>query len=215
MISKIRATITAHSDVKDDRWYMDSAAAVHVTHDLSLYVSTELDDQYEWIETVSGELIKTCGAGTINLDVSIDGRDTSVYLLNVHYCPKIDSNLLCLGILEAKDFEFVGRRGYLKVHDDVGDLVLVGKRENLVYPLMQPNQMINGLTTKALATKLASKDFWHQRAGHINYRDLTNLPNVADRVQFEKNSGAGEMAFCEACTLGKQHKVHHKGPAAH
>ena len=136
-----------------------------------MYTSTVLDDQYELIETVSGELIKTRGAGTINLDVLIDGRVTSVDLMNVHYCPEIDSNLLSLGILEAKDFEFVGRRGHLKVFDDVCDFVLIGKRANLVDPLMQPSDVTSGHAINALATKLASKEVWHQQAGHINYRD--------------------------------------------
>ena len=36
---------------KENTWYLDTAAAVHMTHDLSLYITPDLDHQTADIET--------------------------------------------------------------------------------------------------------------------------------------------------------------------
>lgn len=85
---------------KDDRWYLDSTAAVHVTHDLSLFITPDLNtDDTELIETASDEQIETRVSGKIDLEMTIDGKNTSATVSNVHYCPELDSNLISLGVL--------------------------------------------------------------------------------------------------------------------
>jgi hypothetical protein len=73
---------------------MDTAAAIHITHDVSLFVSDELKQ------------IQSRGAGTINLEILLDDKHTNVHLHDVHYCPEVDSNLLSLGVLEEKNCTF-------------------------------------------------------------------------------------------------------------
>jgi hypothetical protein len=48
------------------------------------------------------------------------------------------------------------------------------------------------------AIKPASMSVWHQRAGHLNDKDLAKLPESAGVVFF-----GDKPSFCEACALGK------------
>ena len=52
---------------------------------------------------------------------------------------------------------------------------------------------------------------WHQRARHVNYANRVQLKNITDGVDF-KNT---KTSFCEAYSLGKQHKIHSKEPATY
>jgi hypothetical protein len=106
-------------------------------------------------------------------------------------------------------------------------VVLISHREGAVYPLDQPlaSKIVYGagLSEKSLkacniktnSTKLvkpASLEIWHQRTGHPNIRDLTQLAHMTEGVVIIKSN---EDFFCETCTLSKQHKVHSKGSANH
>jgi hypothetical protein len=114
------------------------------------------------IETISDEQIETRDADTIELERTISDRNSSATVTNVHYCLEMDSNLLSLGIFEAKGFEFRGKNGHLQVIDDENDdVVLEAKRQNNVYLLNQP-QNEGGhekqLGAKAFEVKKASLD---------------------------------------------------------
>ncbi len=52
----IKIAITISENNKNDQWYMNTTAVVHITHDLILFM-TELNSQFEWIETVTNQKI--------------------------------------------------------------------------------------------------------------------------------------------------------------
>jgi acyl carrier protein len=59
-ILSVKSITITIEEKKDDEWYLDSAAIVHLTHDFSLFISFDLnDDDIETIETISYEKIKT------------------------------------------------------------------------------------------------------------------------------------------------------------
>jgi hypothetical protein len=187
MVTKptIRAAITASGGSKDDQWYMDTAAAVHITHDLTLFMS-ELDSRVESIETATGEKIQTRGAGIINVDVILDSNEhTNVHLHDVHYCPEVDSNLLSLGVLEEKGHTFNAKNSVLRVLDSDEDVVLVANRQRNVYVLHQPieSNQYSLSPIFSIKPKPASMETWHQRAGHVNLKDLIQLPLIATDVK--------------------------------
>jgi hypothetical protein len=132
-----------------------------VTHDSSLFISPDLnDDDIETIETVSDEKIDTRKSGTIDLKMIINDQITSVTISNVHYCFELDSNLISLGILKAKRFEFRGRNDRLSVIDNESDVILQAGRQNNVYSLNQPRHFSysNSVENKVLVTKKVGLD---------------------------------------------------------
>ena len=157
----IRVTISMTIDErnKDDRWYLDSAAIVHVTHDLTLFISSDLNDDTELIETVSDEQIETRESGTIDLKMIIDDKIISVTISNVHYCLELDSNLISLEVLEVKDFEFRGKSEWLRVIDQDEDIMLESRRQNKIYSLNQSRHFsYSTKISKTLMTKKVDQD---------------------------------------------------------
>ncbi len=116
---------------KDDRWYMNSTAIVHVTHDLSLFISNLNSDDTELIEIVSDEQIETRETEDVDLDAD---NEKYIILSNIHYCLELDSNLISLDLLESKEFDFRAKNDWLTIENDDRS-VLIAKRQNNVYSL--------------------------------------------------------------------------------
>ena len=212
----VAKTKLATTDVKDHTWYLDSAASVHTTHHLTDYITPDLDDTREAIETANGEILQTRGAGTIAIEVIVNGICDFVHIHDVHYCPEIDSNLLSLGILTAKGFDFHTSKGTLNIIDSAGEIALQSKCEGHVFPLSQPKRVDNygkpGALDRAYSTtKSQTMELWHQRAGHVNKPDLIKLQGMAEGIAIKDTT----TPFCEACAFGKQHKVHSTAPPTH
>lgn len=108
--------------------------------------------------------------------------------------------------------------GLLEIKDKENDIFMECIRDNSVYPPRQlrlparngPNHIIK----RAYKTnKPIPKEKWHQKLGHVNFNDLAKMPELATGISFIKRSfSTMEPKFCEACTLGKQHKVHSTEP---
>ncbi len=109
----ICANVTVTRKKKDYQWYMNTAAAVNMTHDPRFYINADLDQVHELFEMADGHKIQTQAADTIALETLLDDKSAYVHLHNVHYCLELDFNLLSLGILEKKGFQFVGKQGFL------------------------------------------------------------------------------------------------------
>jgi hypothetical protein len=89
---------------------LNSAAVVHVTHDLRLFISDLNEDVIECIETASDEQIETRGSGTIEIEMTVDDKNITVTMTDVHYCLELNSNLISLDVLKAKKFDFLDRK---------------------------------------------------------------------------------------------------------
>ncbi len=215
-ILSVRVILTAE-EKKDDQWYLNSAAVVHVTHDLRLFISDLNEDVIECIETASDEQIETRGSGTIEIEMTVDDKNITVTMTDVHYCLELNSNLISLDVLKAKKFDFLDRKDWLTVIDEDDDVVLQAKRQNNVYSLLQSRHFdCSNSWDKVLIVKNLPLDVWHQRVDHMNFKDLIILSKVTKRVEFAKSQkDEKDDHFCETCVLGKAHKIHSKTPAAH
>ncbi len=127
----MRVIIIDLEEEKDNRWYMNSTAIVHVTHDLFLFISDLNSNDTELIEIVNDEQIKT--RETENVDLDADNKK-DIILSNVHYCLELDSNLISLDLLESKEFDFRAKNNWLTVEND-NRSILIAKRQNNVYSL--------------------------------------------------------------------------------
>ncbi len=188
-----------------------------MTHDLSLYITPDFDNQTADIETANGTVLGTQGAVTIGLHVLVENEHMHIELSNVHYLPKLDANLISLGILEEKRCEFRALDGLLQIKDKEDDIVLESIRDNAVYPLQKPklparNGPCQAITKAYRTAKPATKEKWYKRLGHVNNNDLAQMPKMATGIPFLKNDTNTEPDFWEACTLGKQNKVYSKEP---
>jgi hypothetical protein len=67
-------------------------------------------DDKECIETASDEQIVTRGSETIEIEITVDNKNTTVTMTDVHYCPESNSNLIFLDVLKAKGFDFLDQK---------------------------------------------------------------------------------------------------------
>ena len=107
----LKATATA---TKDSRWFLDSAASIRMTHQLEVFIEP-LQPTRTTISLADGSTIEAVGVGKINLPVRINGTNCNVHISTVYYCPRLDSNLLSLGAIEAKGMTWTGASGKLQV----------------------------------------------------------------------------------------------------
>ena len=94
---------------KENTWYLDTAASIHMTHDLNLYITPDLKNQTVDIDSANDIVLRTQGAGTIDLHVLIENGHMHIELSNVHYLPKLNANLISLEVLKRKGVSFVLR----------------------------------------------------------------------------------------------------------
>jgi hypothetical protein len=81
-----------------------------VTHDLRLFISDLNENVIECIETVNDEQIETRESETIEIEMIVNDKNTIVTMTNVHYCLELNSNLISLDVLKAKEFDFLDRK---------------------------------------------------------------------------------------------------------
>jgi uncharacterized protein YlxP (DUF503 family) len=132
----VRIAITISENNKNDQWYMNTIAVVHIIHDLILFM-TELNNQFEWIETITNQKIQTRNVETINLEIMLNDENINVHFHDVHYCFEVNSNLLSLSVLEEKIHTFNVKNAILRVLNDDEDVVLVINKQRSVYVLHQ------------------------------------------------------------------------------
>jgi Fic family protein len=159
----LRVILIDLEENKDDQWYLNSIAIVHVIHDLRLFISLDLNtDVIEWIETANDEQIETRETETIRLEMNVADKNISVTMSDVHYCLELNSNLISLDVLEAKKFDFRDRKDWLSVINEDDDVVLQAKRQNNVYSLLQSRHFhCSNSLDKALIVKNVPLDVWH------------------------------------------------------
>ncbi len=218
-ILSMRVIMIDLEENKNDRWYMNSTAIVHVTHDLFLFISDLNSDDTELIEIVNDEQIETRETEDVDFDAD---NERDIILSNVHYCFELDSNLISLDLLESKGFDFRAKNDWLTIEDDDRS-VLIAKRQNNVYSLRHfdarlSKDLKDQTIDKALMIKV-DLDVWHQRIDHMNFKDLIILSKVIKRIEFAKSiksqKDEKEDHFCETCVLDKAHKIHSKISIAH
>jgi hypothetical protein len=124
------------SDDKDDTFWMDSAADIHITHDFSLFdKATYKEKRHEFVAVGDGSQYRIHGVGTISIDPLVDGDYEELDLVNVHYVPNMEYNLLSLGTLERNGCKFQAADGRMDILNIQGELCLSGTRIGTGYSL--------------------------------------------------------------------------------
>lgn len=120
---------------KENIWYLDIAAVVHMTCDLSLYITLNLDYQTVDIEIADSTILKIQDAKTINLHILVGNEHMQIELSNVYYLFELNTNLISFGVLEEKGYVFHAVNALLQIKDKKNDIVLEFIRENTMYLL--------------------------------------------------------------------------------
>ena len=185
-------------------WVVDSGATCHMCHDVKLF--TTLCQIEEPIEVMLGDnhALTATGRGEVVLDMVLpNGESKSCTLHNVLYVPKLAYNLISVtkASQTGKVVKFTKSACYVldKRHKiiakatKVGDLYLIDHKVN--------HKRVN--VARQSDTK---EDIWHKRYGHLGLSNLQMLvrKKLVNGFDFDMTR---ELAFCEACPEGKQHRT--------
>ncbi|PNY05002.1 putative copia-type polyprotein [Trifolium pratense] len=191
--SMLMAVIKEEED--DDKWYLDIGCSNHMSGKRTWF--------YELDETVNRRIrfaddssVRAEGIGKIKIR-SKDGKDALIS--DVLYVPTMKSNLISIGQLLEKNYVVKMEDKVLRVFDSKRRLILKA-------PMTKQRTFKIGLNVidgNCLLATASNEDWiWHQRYGHLNFKDLSILQrkNMVNGLPQIKVSDQ----VCDKCCISKQ-----------
>lgn len=194
---KSESLLIASDGNVENVWYLDSGASRHMTGNKNLFSSlVEADDGQVTIGDAKSYKIQ--GVGEISFKTKAGKVEK---MSEVLYVPGIRSNLLSVGHLLKKgfDFRFVGDQCSMKKNDQQVANIVMGS--NKLFPIKL--DIVSSTCMIATSNDEVSK-LWHERFGHLNFRSLKEMSTKEIVRGLPKLEVINEA--CEECQLGKQHR---------
>uniref|UniRef100_A0A2N9EPJ3 CCHC-type domain-containing protein n=1 Tax=Fagus sylvatica TaxID=28930 RepID=A0A2N9EPJ3_FAGSY len=193
-------SVSSSTDGLNNSWLLDSACSFHVTPHRNWF------DTYRSINCGSVRMGNdaTCtiiGMRTIKIKMS-DGVVRT--LEEVRHIPDMKKNLISLGTLDSKGYNYKSENEIMKVSKGAMVVMTGQKISSNVYKLLG-NTILGGV-----AAVVESEDddtlLWHMRLGHISERGMRELHkrNLLTGIKSCK------LDFCKYCIMGKQCRVRFK-----
>ena len=178
-------------------WYLDSGCSRHMTGNKSFFKTLVMEDG-GFVTFGDGSKKKVIGKGNI----SIPGLPS---LPNALYVDGLQANLISISHLSDEGLSVMFGKVDCSILKENGQVLLKGKRSSDNCYCLESNLISCNLSTSEQV------EVWHQRLGHMNYRDL----KVLDRLNVVRGLpklGKKVEGVCGPCQQGKQTKsVHKKG----
>ncbi|CAL8138375.1 unnamed protein product [Prunus armeniaca] len=198
--TKSLVVLNAFAASNINSWYFDSGCSKHMSGDKNVFSSLSPFDGGT-VTFGGGHRSQVVGKGT----VCIPGLPE---LKNVRFVEGLTSNLISVSQL-CDD-------GIVEVRFSKHGCKIIGKGGNEIVSVARSRDncfCIDGVNDakEIVCNKVVNETsiLWHQRLGHVNFRDLHKLSKrelVSGLPKLEKS----DEHVCEGCQLGKQIRVSHK-----
>jgi len=196
------------STVQDPLWYPDTGATHHITHDPSVFSSTNTYTGNDFVQLGNGSGMPIHDFGSAFLSSSNSSH--SFKLHNLLHVPSVNKNLISVSQF-ARDngvfFEFFAGHCFVK-NQVTREILLQGKIHDglYVFPHLQQSMppsvhMHPTVHTASTNTLLNNYDIWHQRLGHASSRVVHHIMRLQN-ITCNKH-----VAFCDACAKSKAHQL--------
>ena len=186
--------VYALTSTTNNIWYFDSGCSRHMTGDKNMF--TSLNDYNGGSVTFGdGKKGKVIGKGNIALPgIPI--------MNNALYVEGLKANLISISQLCDSGFNVNFAKEGCNVIDNNNDIVSQGKRTS-------DNCYCVSISISCHLSNVEQIELWHQRLGHINYKDLKLLDKLS-AIRGLPSLGKIPSSICEPCQLGKQIRAAHK-----
>ena len=156
---------------------------------------------------------KSLKCGVVTFGDGMTGNILGKCTLNIEGLPKLKSvllvdglkaNLISISQICDQGFYVNFSHDECNVLNQNGDIVLKGSRSlDNCYTLTQK------FTCHASSSSFNITDLWHEKLGHINFKNFKKIANAGLICGIPK-LGKELLGKCESCQLGKQLKISHK-----
>jgi len=160
--------IVKEEEERSDEWYLDTRCSNHMTDKKSWF--SKLDDSVNRkIRFADSSIICAASIGKVLIHRK-DGKKACI--TDVLYVPNMRSNLISIGQLLQKGYTMKMKAQAMKVFDSKNRLILKAPMSK-----QRPFKInISVIEDKCMLSETKSENWlWHQRYGHINFRDLNML----------------------------------------
>jgi len=170
----LMAIVKEEEEISDE-WYLDTGCSNHMTGKKSWF--SELDDSINRkIRFADNSIVCATDIGKVLIHRK-DGKKACI--THVLYVPNMRSNLISIGQLLQKGYTMKVEAQTMKVFDSKNRLIL----KALLSKQRTFKINISVIEDKCLLSEVKSENWlWHQRYGHINFRDL-NMLSEKEMVQ--------------------------------
>lgn len=123
---------TVNYGSKDTKFYLDSAAEVHICYDKLLFSiynkkNSLLVCTMDYIE------LRLLGKDMVTLDLFIDGKPKVINLCNILHTPELEDNLLSVSIIEKVGYLILAKKEKMIVFDNKNNVAFEATRIRTSY----------------------------------------------------------------------------------
>ena len=196
--------MTVPNSKKDESliWYIDSGASQHMSCKKDWMQNYSEFPIPEKVRLGDNRTVEAFGTGNVWLKVKCGDAYTPAELSNVLYVPSLAKNLFSVSAVTKKGLTMIFDDGKCVILDSYGTLRGSGIIDGKLFTL-DSSFMKNSLHDAHGAVNENSLQLWHERFGHLGFKNLKILNNqqLVDGLNFNSSE---EIDFCECCTIGKQ-----------
>ena len=190
-------------------YILDSGATDHMSGDPNIFKELINLETKQKITLADGSDIFADGIGSVELRKG----STTFELKDVLYVPELGNrHLISVNKLVTKGFTVEFDRFGAEIKHG-RKVILTARKVSGIYELEFDHRK-SAMTAEVIEKKLTKKPlhWWHRAMGHLNYRDLKKLEEVANGVKFTDLKEKG----CETCIKGKatRYSFHKKDKSA-
>lgn len=193
-------------------WFPDSGASHHITSDQNNFSQQAPYTGMEQVHMGNGQGLPISSIGSTHF-VSPLHPHITLSLNNLLHVPTITKNLMSISQFERDNnvfFEFHSDHCLVKSQGSNAILLrgLLGKDglycfQQLRMPV-KPRSSVSCFVSEKSCSSNLSFSLWHRRLGHANVKAIRHILDLCNISCCNKDL----EEFCDACCLGKAHRIH-------
>ncbi len=187
---------------RNDDWYFDTAASYHMSHNKEWFKNYKEFDEPDGVRIGDGKILPVVGYGNISI-LAYNGTEWKPrYMENVCYVPSLQVNLFSGISAMDKGLQLVADKNGCQLIRE-SETIVHGIRQDRMFKLqIKVSSSVGDTHCYLAASQRLSLKVWHERLGHQNVGYVKSFLRQMN-ISFDNV----DNFFCEACVIGKQHRL--------
>ncbi len=181
-----------------DKWFVDSGCSNHMTYNKDLF-SSYTPGYHSPVALGNNKTASVAGKGTVDIAISLQGKQTKCRLTNVLHVPELGYQLLSVLTFDKSGLATSFYSRLCRIERDSTLLATATMNGNL-YELDTP------LPSPATSLVAQTMKVWHQRLAHTQPSTISEMAQSGTVQGLEIKRSVKDDMSCTECVLGKGHR---------